>query len=264
MADVISHKARTFIKESKEEPFFLFFSLHDIHVPRVPHSRFAGKSEMGPRGDAIVQLDWCLGQVLEELEARGVAKETLVVFSSDNGPVLDDGYHDEANEKLGSHWPSGKFRGGKYSLFEGGTRVPTIARWPGRISAGTSSNALFGQVDLAASLAKLVGVEVPVDGAPDSRDELDTLLGKDLLGRPHLVHEAGALALRSGNWKFIAPGAVRENLGPWKTVKFVEPGALYKLSNDPGEQTNLAAEHPDQLKKMADLLTKLRTSPDRL
>lgn len=263
MADVISHKARIFIDESKDKPFFLFFSLHDIHVPRVPHSRFVGKSSMGPRGDAIVQLDWCLGQVLEALEARGVTKDTLVIFSSDNGPVLDDGYHDDANEKLGAHRPSGKFRGGKYSLFEGGTRVPTLVRWPGHIEPGTTSDALFGQVDLTASLAKLVGVQVPAEAAPDSQDELDTLLGNDATGRPHLVHEAGKLALRLGQWKFIPPGSVREELGPWKSAKIVEPGALFDLSSDAQEMQNVAEKNPEKVREMKELLARLRQAPDR-
>ncbi|MEZ5327227.1 MAG: arylsulfatase [Verrucomicrobiales bacterium] len=263
MADVISHKARKFIDESKDKPFFLYFSLHDIHVPRVPHSRFVGRSAMGPRGDAIVQLDWCLGQVLESLDANGMANNSLVIFTSDNGPVLDDGYYDDANEKLGSHSPAGPYRGGKYSLFEGGTRVPMLVRWPGRVGAGKQSDALFGQVDLAASIAKLVGVDVPAGAAPDSRDELDTLLGEDMIGRPHLVHEAGGLALRAGHWKFIPAGKVRENLGPWKTASIVKPGALFDLSSDPAEQRNVAADFPERMEEMAALLGTLKQSPDR-
>ncbi|MCA9165968.1 MAG: sulfatase-like hydrolase/transferase, partial [Planctomycetales bacterium] len=119
MADVITHKAIRFIDDHKQSPFFLFFSTHDIHVPRVPHSRFAGRSGLGLRGDAMLQLDWCVGEILSRLDALDLTKNTLVIFSSDNGPVLDDGYHDEANEKLGDHRPNSNLRGGKYSLFEG-------------------------------------------------------------------------------------------------------------------------------------------------
>ncbi len=135
MADVISHKAVSFIERHRDKPFFLFFATHDIHVPRVPHSRFEGQSTMGLRGDAIVQMDWCVGQVLETLDRLELADNTLVIFTSDNGPVLDDGYVDQANEKLGGHHPAGPFRGGKYSLFEGGTRVPMLVRWPPKVKA---------------------------------------------------------------------------------------------------------------------------------
>lgn len=263
MADVLSRKAVTFIEKNKSKPFFLYFSTHDIHVPRVPHSRFAGKSTMGLRGDAIVQMDWCVGQLLKALDDHNLTKNTIVIFTSDNGPVLDDGYHDQANEKLGKHKPAGPLRGGKYSLFEGGTRVPFVVRWPEKVKAGTVSDALFGQVDLAASLAKLVGAEQPKKGMPDSRDELDTLLGEDKEGRPHLIHEARQLALRKGKWKFIPPARTREKLGPWKNVQITKPGFLYDLSKDVGEQKNLAKENPAKLEEMAELLKKIRQSSDQ-
>lgn len=264
MADVISHKAVSFIERNKTERFFLFFSTHDIHVPRVPHSRFSGKSEMGYRGDVIVQMDWCVGEILNALERFGLTDDTLVIFSSDNGPVLDDGYVDQANERVGDHEPAGPYRAGKYSLFEGGTRVPTIVRWPKRVKPGAVSNALFGQVDLAASLAKLVDAKLPHGGMPDSRDELDTLLGEDTVGRSHLVHEARALALRQGAWKYIPAAKTREKLGPWNTVEIDPPGWLFNLDNDPAEQINVAAEHPDRVAAMAKLLALLRARHDRL
>src|SRR5688500_10376862 len=154
VADVITEKAVSFIKEHKDEPFFLFFSTHDIHVPRVPHSRFAGKSGMGPRGDVLLQLDWSVGEILDALDEGGFASNTLLIFTSDNGPVVDDGYEDQAVELLGSHKPAGNLRGGKYSAFEAGTRVPFIVRWPGQEKKGVS-DALFSQVDLYASLATL-------------------------------------------------------------------------------------------------------------
>ncbi|MCA9120520.1 MAG: arylsulfatase [Planctomycetaceae bacterium] len=263
MADVISHKAVAFIEQHRKKPFFLYFSTHDIHVPRVPHSRFVGKSTMGLRGDAIVQMDWCVGEVMNALDRLKLAKNTLVIFSSDNGPVLDDGYVDLANEKLGDHDPAGGLRGGKYSLFEGGTRVPLIVRWPDHVPAGGKSDALFGQVDLAASLASLVGVSRPSSGLPDSRNELDTLLGEDQVGRPHLVHEARSLALRVGKWKFVAPAQTRDHLGPWNNVKVEKPGFLFDLSQDRGEMTNLAAKHPDRLAEMATLLTTLAAQSDQ-
>lgn len=258
MADVITGKAVEWITANKDRPFFLFFATQDIHVPRVPHSRFAGKSGMGPRGDAMVQADWCVGELLGALDKLGLAGNTMVIFGSDNGPVLDDGYKDDANEKLGDHDPNGPWRAGKYSQFEGGTRTPFLVRWPKGIEGGRTSEALFGQVDLAHSLVKLAGGTLPEGACRDSMDELDTLLGKDETGRPHLVHEANGLALRMGEWKFIPPGGTRDRLGPWGNVKQPPAGALYQLSKDPGETRNLAMQEPEKLAEMKALLEKIR------
>ena len=165
MAATFTHEAVAFIKRNKSKPFFLYFATHDIHVPRVPHGRFAGKSGMGPRGDAIVEFDWSVGEVLRALDENGMAESTLVVLTSDNGPVIDDGYRDDAVEKLGSHKPAGPFRGGKYSNFEGGTRVPFMVRWPGKVKPGTSK-AMVSQVDFLASLAALAGSPAPIPDKP--------------------------------------------------------------------------------------------------
>ena len=199
MADDITSRALKFIDNHKDEPFFLFFSLHDIHVPRVPHPRFVGKTAMGPRGDAIVQTDWCVGEILKKLDTLGMTDSTLVLFTSDNGPVIDDGYKDQSVEKLGTHHPAGPFRGGKYSAFEAGTRVPWIVRWPGQVQPGKSS-ALVCQVDLAASFAKMTGVDLPFESTPDSFDVMEALLGTSNQGRNHLVEQSRALSLRVGDW----------------------------------------------------------------
>ena len=145
---------------------------------------------MGPRGDAIAQFDWAVGEVLATLDRLGLAKTTLVLVTSDNGPVVDDGYQDDAVAKLGDHRPAGPFRGGKYSNFEGGTRVPFIVRWPGNVSPGTSAAPLC-QIDLLASLAKMTGTSVAVPNLSDSIDVLPALLGKSKTGRTELVEEAG-------------------------------------------------------------------------
>ncbi len=263
IADTVTRRAIQFIERNRARPFFLHFCTHDIHVPRVPHARFVGQSSMGPRGDAIAQTDWCVGQLLKTLDDLHLTENTLVIFTSDNGPVLDDGYVDQANERVGDHLPAGPYRGGKYSLFEGGTRVPMLVRWPGHVAPGTVSPALFGQVDLARSLAHLIDHPVALPDLPDSHNELDTLLGSDQIGRSHLVHEAKSLALRMGHWKFIPPGSTREQLGPWNTVKFSKPGALFDLARDPKEQQNVASEHPDQVEKMAALLESIRGGPDQ-
>ena len=140
---------------NREKPFFLYFATHDIHVPRVPHPRFRGATKMGPRGDAIAEFDWSVGQVLKALDDLGLADNTLVILTSDNGPVVDDGYPDDAVEKLGKHKPAGPLRGGKSTVFEGGTREPFIVRWPEHVPAGERPNALVCQIDLLASLAAL-------------------------------------------------------------------------------------------------------------
>ena len=136
MADTYVQRATAFIEQHKGEPFFLELATHDIHVPRVPHPRFAGKSALGPRGDVTLEFDWCVGEMLAVLERNGLTDKTLVIISSDNGPVVDDGYRDGSKEKLDGHTPAGPLRGGKYSIFEGGTRVPFIIKWPGRVKPG--------------------------------------------------------------------------------------------------------------------------------
>lgn len=260
MADEITQKAVAYIEKHRAEPFFLFFSYHDIHVPRVPHPRFVGRTKMGPRGDAIVQADWCTGQILDTLDRLDIAEETLVIFTSDNGPVIDDGYQDEAVEKLGNHHPSGPFRGGKYSNFEAGTRVPLMIRWPARIEAGTSE-ALVCQIDFLSSLAKLTGFALQSMDGPDSFDVLPALLGETQQGREHLVEHGRSLALRQGNWKYIAP-----NKGPQINKNTAtELGnspvpLLYNLKSDIGERKNLAKSHPEQLRQMAAALEKIKTS----
>ncbi|HCF95734.1 MAG TPA: arylsulfatase [Verrucomicrobia bacterium] len=263
MADTITNKAVAFIEDHKDGPFFLFFATHDIHVPRVPHQRFRGASEMGLRGDVIAQMDWCVGRILDALDRNRLADDTLVIFTSDNGPVLDDGYVDEANERLGPHKPAGPLRAGKSSLFEGGTRVPMLVRLPGRVAAGSRSNALFGQVDLAATLAAVAGADRPADAFPDSRDASAALLGDDPTGRPHLLHEAGRLALRRGPWKYIPPGQTRDGLGPWRNVRLSESGFLGDVETDLGEARNQAGDQPELVEEMRSLLEQIRLHPDR-
>jgi arylsulfatase A-like enzyme len=258
MADAFTSKTVSFIESHRNQPFFLYFATHDPHVPRVPHPRFVGKTSMGPRGDAIAEADWSVGEILNTLDRLNLTRTTLVIFTSDNGPVVDDGYRDEAVSKLGSHKPAGPWRGGKYSNFEGGTRVPFIVRWPGHVAPGTS-DALVCQIDLLASLAKMTGTSVAVPNLSDSIDVLPALLGKSKTGRTELVEEAGGLSLRQGNWKYIEPNNKRK-INPETNTELGNDSApqLYELSRDPGEKQNLASTEPDRVKSMATTLDRIR------
>ena len=261
MSDTFAREAVDFIERNQAKPFFLYFATHDVHVPRVPNPRFIGKSGMGPRGDAIAEFDDAVGQVLAALDRNGLTDNTLVLFTSDNGPVLDDGYKDDANEKLGDHKPAGPYRGGKYSKFEGGTRVPFVVRWPARVKPGVS-NALVGQVDFLPTFAALVGQTDPVATAPDGRNLLPSFLGDDPTGRDTLVEHAGTLAIRRGPWKFIPTSNGPKKSGPTN----MELGndtmpQLYDLVADPGETKNVAQDHPRELDQLRDDLAKERKTP---
>ena len=257
MADVFVAKAKAWLQQqSAEQPFFLYFSSQDIHVPRAPHPRFRGKSQLGYRGDAMVQLDWATGQILTTLDELGLREDTIVIWSSDNGPVYDDGYvdgttvHTSTEEVDRGHDGSGPYRGGKYQIYEGGTRVPFIVRWPGRVEPGVS-HALVNQIDFVASFARLLGQELSDDQAIDSRDSLAALLGDDAKGLPFMIEEAGPLALRQGKWKLVQRRGRRGKPGRRE---------LFDLEADIAEQRDVSAEHSDVVDRLAALLRELRTS----
>jgi arylsulfatase A-like enzyme len=261
IVDVLSKKAISFIDQHKAEPFFLYYATHDIHVPRMPNSRFVGKTGMGARGDAIAELDWSVGQILETLERNGLTRNTLVIFSSDNGPVIDDGYQDQAVQKLGDHKAAGPFRGGKYSNFDGGTRVPFMVRWPGHVNPDSESGALISQVDLLSSLAALTGRKtLPDDAAPDSMNVLPAMLGKSQTGRRQLVEHADALSLIEGDWKLIEPSNRPKMNKDTNTELGNDPQPqLYNLASDPGEKRDVAAQYPDRVAAMTKMLEKIRS-----
>jgi len=249
MADHFLTKAQHFILENKTKPFFLYYAMQQPHVPRTPHPRFAGTTGMGPRGDVIAEADWCVGELLKTLESASLLPNTLIIFTSDNGPVVNDGYYDDAEEKLGSHRPAGPLRGGKYSLFEAGTRVPFITYWEGTISPKVS-DALVCQIDFLSSLAALTGAKITEK--TDSENYLNALLGKSDKGRKELILEASSkTALRMGDWVLIPPykgpatnEQVKIELGNSQEYQ------LYNLRNDLGQQNNLASSQPKKLKQM--------------
>lgn len=263
MADVLTSRAVRFIDQHvashKKQPFFLYFSTHDIHVPRVPSPRFVGTSSMGPRGDAIAQLDWSVGEILRSLDQHRLKQNTIVIFTSDNGPVLNDGYKDDAAEKIGNHRPAGPWRGGKYSAFEGGTRVPFLVRWPQKIAPGSVSEALICQMDFLASFAELTGEPLPPGTGRDSQNLLRTLKQEDRNGRDHLVQQAGAMSLRQGKWKLIEanPGPALNRQVNIETGNAAEL-QLYDLTTDPGETRNLAKVNSARVTEMQQLLKTIR------
>ena len=262
IADSITAHAVGFIKAHQHEPFFMYFATNDVHVPRFPHERFRGQSSMGLRGDAIVQFDWSVGQIMQTLEELGIADNTLIILSSDNGPVVDDGYLDQAEELLGNHKPTGPFRGNKYSAYEGGTMVPCIVRWPKTISAGGESDVLMSQIDWMASLGALIGAKLPEGSAPDSSDRLGNLLGADSSDRPWVIEQSSnhVLSVRTKEWKFI-----ESNDGP-KMITWgpkIETGnssipQLYRMTDKLDEQENVALQYPKVVFDFETLLRKVR------
>jgi arylsulfatase A-like enzyme len=256
MSDHFLKKAKEYVKTHKKNPFFLYYAIQQPHVPRTPNPRFVGKSGMGPRGDVILEADWTIGEFIKTLEKEGILENTLIVFSSDNGPVINDGYYDDAVEKLGKHKPAGPLKGGKYSLFEAGTRVPFIVSWPKKIKPAVSE-ALVCQIDLMSSLASLVGSDVKTT---DSKNLINVFTGKNNKGRKELVLEAfSKTAFRKDDWAMIPPykgasiyGDVNIELGNSKDYQ------LYNLKEDIGQKYNLAKSNPEKLNEMITSFEKIR------
>ncbi|MEM9897276.1 MAG: sulfatase-like hydrolase/transferase, partial [Bacteroidota bacterium] len=256
MADTFLECAKEYIKKQKSNPFFLYYALQQPHVPRTPHPRFVGKSGMGPRGDVILEADWCIGELFKTLEEAAILENTVIFFSSDNGPVLNDGYNDNAVEMLGNHKPSGVFRGGKYSLFEAGTRVPFFVFWKGQIQP-IVSDALVSQMDIPATISALVGLDTDF---PDSENLLQAFLGKSQQGREEYIIEATSrTAYRKGDWVLIPPykGPAINELVDIELGNLQDIG-LYNLADDPGQQNNLANYHPEKLNAMLQSFERIR------
>ncbi|PRX43078.1 sulfatase family protein [Salegentibacter salegens] len=264
IADILIQKSIEFLKENKNNPFFLFLSTHDIHVPRVPHERFAGVTGKGPRGDVIVQLDHTVGAIEKALEKLNLEENTLIIFTSDNGPVLDDGYLDGAKENLGNHNPFGQFRGGKYSAYQAGTRIPLIVKWKGKISPGSKSSALISQVDFLRSFAALTSQNIAKNKAIDSQNQWKALIGEQAKARKSLVQQAirNVLSYVEGDYKYIEPHSGPTKV-PWGVnieTGFKGNPQLYNLRKDPGETENLVSKMPEKMKKMKEELKKVRNS----
>jgi len=239
---------------NQKSPFFLYFATHDIHVPRIPHSRFLGKSGFGNRGDALLQLDDSVGQLMKTLDSLHLTSNTLVILTSDNGPVVDDGYIDGSKENLGLHQPAGILRGGKYSSFEAGTRVPFIVRWPKQVPVGRS-NALISQIDFLATMSQMLSGTFDVNSAKDSKANLNAWLGKDKIGREYIIEQAGTLAIKKGDWKFIKSGK-GARFNPQVNIELGNDSEdqLYNLKTDPNEKNNVSTAQKEKLTELKSLL----------
>lgn len=256
LTDTFTREVVAFVERNQKNPFFLYYAPHNVHAPAIPNPRFAGSSGLSKRADTLVELDWSVGELMKTLERLKLSENTLVIFSSDNGAYIID-------EK--GHRPNGPWRGEKSQLWEGGHRVPLIARWPGQIPPGVSGE-LVSLIDLPATAAALAGVKPAADVAPDSFNLLPTLLGKtNPQPRDHLILMSGngALAIRQGNWKYI-PDLKTAN--GWKSSSKKDEttpfkAGLFNLENDQGEVTNLSGQEPEVTNRLAGLLEKSRSTP---
>jgi arylsulfatase A-like enzyme len=269
LAKTLMAQSVKFMEEHKDHPFFLEAALFEPHVPRVAETPFVGTSQCGVRGDVIEQIDWEVGVIIKTLDRLHLADNTLVILSSDNGAILFDGYYDHSRRDLNGHEPTAGLRGWKYLVFEGGCRVPLIARWPEQIKPRVTDQ-MFNLVDLEATLADIVGQTVPPSVAPDSLDLSSVLLGTTTnnLRQDTVLHGiSDELALRWGNWKYVPANAkarasgIGKGANP-KDTRFVEARIthplLFNLANDPDERTNVIKQFPEQAKKMAARLAAIK------
>lgn len=251
LAEVITKKAVDFIKNNAKKPFFLYFATHDIHVPRVPSARFRGSSQCGVRGDVIQQFDWSVGEILSTLKSLNLEENTIVIVTSDNGPIIDDGYADGAVENLNGHLAAGILRGFKYGLYEGGTRVPFIISWPKTIKPG-KSDVPFPFIDLFASFADLTHYQLQGNEAMDSQDGISTLLGKN--HKPYkdyvlIQNNNGGLAIKKGDWKLI----------PIES-KATKKDELYNLKEDISETKNMADQEKEKVESLRKIMIDIKAN----
>lgn len=264
--DWIDHHLGTTSATTDRQPFFLYLCTNDIHVPRWPHPRFVGQSILGLRGDAILQFDDTVGRIMAALEERGIADNTLIILSSDNGGVLDDGYADRAEELKGNHLHNGVLRGGKYGAYEAGSIVPFIVSWPkGGVPQGKTSHALVSQIDAIRSMAAIVGRRLPDSLAIDSRDAHATWLGKSKRSRAFTVSMAynRSVSLRTKDWKMIPPtqGHPIVPWGPGIETGFSSEPQLYDMKQSMDERNNVAKKYPKVLRRLQQKLSEIVRNP---
>jgi len=271
---VFLEKSRAFLEEhvrtKPRTPFFLFHATQAVHLPSIASRTFQGKSQAGPHGDFLVELDFVVGELLRNLERLGVAENTLVIFTSDNGPEVTTVVHMRADH---GHDGARPWRGMKRDAWDGGHRVPLVVRWPGHVTPGTKSDEVVSLTDIMATVASILGAELPHDAAEDSFDLLPVFNGtvREHV-RPYLLTQAArgakSLSIRRGHWKYIDhQGSGGNDYSKPELQPFALPDAtgiaarqLYDLSADPGETTNLAAQHPDIVMELRSLLEQSKAS----
>ena len=268
LTPTVVNKSVRFLEQHANQPFFLYVGLFEPHVPRVAEAPFAGTSEIGVRGDVIQQLDAATGEILAALDRLHLTENTLVIFTSDNGPVLFDGYFDGAKEQTKDHRPAGGLRGWKYLVYEGGCRVPLIARWPARLQPRVTAQ-MFSLIDLPATLADLCGGTISATDSPDSLDLAPVLLGQTTANlRDHTVLHgiSDTLALRAGDWKYIPATIKGEATGTGGanptddrfSANRIPAPLLFNLHDDPGEQRNVISEYPEKAAELQRKLDEIR------
>ncbi len=264
---------RNHVKTKPEKPFFLYHAMQAVHLPSFPAKQFQGKTKSGPHGDFIFEVDFIVGELMRTLKELDIADNTLVMFSSDNGPETPTVWH---MRKEHGHDGSHPWRGVKREVWEGGHRVPLIAHWPGRIEKGSVSKQTISLVDIMATLAAVSGAELPNEAAEDSFDFTPVLLGtSDGTAIREFTMQASwqGLSIRHGQWKYLEKPYKMGRKGKW-VQSFLLPdkapghlGQLYNLAEDPGETNNLYFKNPEMAKMLKDELTQNkaagRTAPER-
>jgi arylsulfatase A len=264
LAIELTQKAVEFIERDHDRPFFLYFAHRNVHGPLDPHPRFKGSSPIGEYGDFIHELDWSVGEVLAALDRKQLTNDTLVIFSSDNGAT--ENHRPTLFVNYNGHLANGILRGQKTELYEGGHRVPFIARWPARIAAGRTCSHLIALTDMLATCADLADVEVPNGASPDGVSCESSLLRGDAAesARRTLVHDsmmAAMYAVRHDEWKFILGQGGGGMGGQSEPFDFYgPPGQLFNLREDPAEQRNLYAHRPDVVNELVDLFLEIRSN----
>lgn len=252
-------EAINWIKQNKEKPFFLYLAHNMPHIPLGASEKFKGKSKYGPYGDAVEEIDWSTGQILKTLRDMGIDDNTLVIYSSDNGPWIETTRAMKPNGK--SFIPSDNsgtaapLRGWKMTTWEGGCRVPFIARWPGKLKGNRVSDKILSTMDILPTLAILGGAELPKDRILDGFDASSFLLGKtDVSPRQdYLYYDACLLTgIRVNNWKLVLPRVANPGGTGWwgRMIDEVKTVQLYELDIDPGETSNLAEKYPDVVNQL--------------
>lgn len=251
-----TREAVRFIREHKDGPFFLYLAHNMPHVPLGASEAFRGQSKRGLYGDVIAELDWSLGQVIQTLQEQGIDRDTLIWFTSDNGPWIE--------KRLGDYGGSADpLRGSKMMTWDGGPRVPCIVRWPGHVPAGRVSGEIVSTLDVLPTLARLAGADVPADRTIDGRDVSDFLLGRSETSprkRYYFYCYTHLQAVREGRWKLVLPRPARPKWCGWsaRMVDAVNERELYDLANDIAEGHNVAATHPDVVKRLMGVVEEAR------